>query len=87
MRTIDAVKQLDLASALPARYYFGEDMLAMEHRSVFARSWQLVARHDQLADEHHSAEVGRRNWPKTLKLRGADPEITISVVARRPNAP
>ena len=43
MRAVDAAKTLELASALPARYYFGEDMLAMEQRSVFARSWQLVA--------------------------------------------
>ena len=60
MRTIDAVKQLELASALPARYYFGEDMLAMEQRSVFARSWQLVAHHDQLAEpgDHVVEKIG-----------------------------
>ena len=50
MRAVDGAKQLELASALPARYYFGDDMLAMEQRAVFARSWQLVAHHSQLAE-------------------------------------
>jgi len=50
MRAVDAAKTLELASALPARYYFGDDMLAMEQRSVFAQSWQLVAHHNQLAE-------------------------------------
>ncbi|MCP1374633.1 aromatic ring-hydroxylating oxygenase subunit alpha [Dyella lutea] len=41
---------LDHATALPARYYVGEAMLAMEQRAVFARSWQLVAHQGQLAE-------------------------------------
>lgn len=71
MRTIDAVKQLELASALPARYYFGEDMLAMEQRTVFARSWQLVARHDQLADpgDHVVEKIGE---VPVIVIRGQD---------------
>ncbi|MET0814818.1 MAG: aromatic ring-hydroxylating dioxygenase subunit alpha, partial [Pseudoxanthomonas sp.] len=60
MRTTDAVKTLEQASALPARYYFGDDMLAMEQRAVFARSWQLVAHHSQLAEagDHVVERVG-----------------------------
>lgn len=71
MRTIDAVKQLELASALPARYYFGENMLAMEQRSVFARSWQLVARHDQLAEagDHVVEKIGE---VPVIVIRGQD---------------
>lgn len=60
MRAVDAVKELERASALPARYYFGEDMLAMEQRAVFARSWQLVAHHAQLAEpgDHIVENIG-----------------------------
>ncbi|MGH8060648.1 MAG: aromatic ring-hydroxylating oxygenase subunit alpha [Pseudoxanthomonas sp.] len=60
MRAVDAAKELELASALPARYYFGEDMLAMEQRAVFARSWQLVAHHAQLAEpgDHVVERIG-----------------------------
>jgi choline monooxygenase len=43
-------KKLDHATALPARYYAGEPMLAMEQGAVFARSWQLVAHQGQLAE-------------------------------------
>ncbi len=50
MPVVDAITSLDQARALPARHYFGEDVLAMETRSVFARSWQLVAYAAQLAE-------------------------------------
>lgn len=44
-----AIESLDRAHALPARYYVGEQMLAMERRAVFARSWQPLAHREQLA--------------------------------------
>lgn len=71
MRAVDAAKTLELASALPARYYFGEDMLAMEQRSVFARSWQLVAHHDQLveAGDHVVEKIGE---VPVIVIRGQD---------------
>jgi len=71
MRAVDAAKTLELASALPARYYFGEDMLAMEQRSVFARSWQLVAHHDQLAEagDHVVEKIGE---VPVIVIRGQD---------------
>lgn len=47
---IDHHDGLERAHALQARYYFGPDMLAMEQRVVFARSWQLVAHQAQLAE-------------------------------------
>ena len=47
----DTMKQdLNLAHALPARYYVGDAMLAMEQRAVFSRSWQLLAHREQLAE-------------------------------------
>lgn len=71
MRAVDAAKELELASALPARYYFGDGMLAMEQRSVFARSWQLVAHHNQLAEpgDHVVEKVGE---VPVIVIRGQD---------------
>jgi choline monooxygenase len=50
MQNDDPAEALDRAHALPARHYFGDAMLEMEQRAVFARSWQLLARSDQLAE-------------------------------------
>jgi choline monooxygenase len=71
MRAVDTAKKLELASALPARYYFGDDMLAMEQRSVFARSWQLVAQHNQLAEpgDHVVEKIGE---VPVIVVRGQD---------------
>ncbi|MEO8364954.1 MAG: aromatic ring-hydroxylating dioxygenase subunit alpha [Pseudoxanthomonas sp.] len=71
MRAHDPVKELERATALPARYYFGEDMLAMEQRAVIARSWQLVAHHSQLAGpgDHVVEQVGH---VPVLLVRGQD---------------
>lgn len=71
MRAVDAAKELELASALPARYYFGDDMLAMEQRSVFAQSWQLVAHHNQLAEpgDHVVEKIGE---VPVIVIRGQD---------------
>ena len=71
MQAVDAAKALELASALPARYYFGEDMLAMEQRSVFARSWQLVAHQAQLAEpgDHVVERIGE---VPVIVVRGQD---------------
>jgi choline monooxygenase len=59
------------ASALSARHYFGEDMLALERRNVFGRSWQLVAHQGQLAEpgDHVVEEIA---GTPVLLLRGAD---------------
>lgn len=71
MQAVDAVKELETATALPARYYFGEDMLAMEQRAVFARSWQLVAHHAQLAEpgDHVVERIGE---VPVILIRGQD---------------
>ncbi len=60
MHAHDPVKALERASALPARYYFGAAMLALEQRAVFAHSWQLVAHHAQLAEpgDHVVENIG-----------------------------
>jgi choline monooxygenase len=71
MQPVDASKVLELASALPARYYFGEDMLAMEQRAVFARSWQLVAHAGQLAEAGDHV-VGKVGEVPVILVRGQD---------------
>ena len=50
-------KPLDHATALPARYYLGEAMLAMERRAVFARSWQLVAQQRQRGEPDRGQRI------------------------------
>jgi choline monooxygenase len=70
----DTTVALERAHALPARHYFGEDMLACEQRNVFARSWQLLARRELLAapGDHVVESIG--NVP-VLIVRGNDGEL------------
>lgn len=62
---------LDTATALPARHYVGQAMLDLDHRAVFARSWQLVAHQAQLAGpgDHVVEQVGH---VPVIVVRGAD---------------
>ena len=64
-------QDLTRAHALSARYYFGEDMLAMEQRAVFARSWQLVAHQGQLAEAGDHVVEQIAGTP-VLLVRGQD---------------
>lgn len=72
--TVEPGIDLSRATALPARYYFGEAMLAMEHKTVFARSWQLVAHQGLLAEpgDHVVEQVGE---VPVLVVRGSDGEL------------
>ncbi|PRH81680.1 aromatic ring-hydroxylating oxygenase subunit alpha [Arenimonas caeni] len=71
MPTATPTTPLELATALPARHYAGEAAHARDLRAVFGRSWQLVARADQLegAGDHVVDTVGRL---PVLVVRGAD---------------
>ena len=62
---------LAIAHALDPRYYVGAEVLALEQRRVFARSWQLVAHQGQLAapGDHVVEEIA---GTPILALRGAD---------------
>jgi choline monooxygenase len=62
---------LDHARALSPRYYFGDAMLAMEQRAVFARSWQLVA-HQGLLAEPGDHVVEQIAGVPVLLVRGQD---------------
>lgn len=57
----DPPRELAQACALPPGYYTGVEMLERDLTRVFARSWQLVARCDQLAGagDHVVTVVGR----------------------------
>jgi choline monooxygenase len=70
----DTTVALERAHALPARHYFGEDMLACEQRNVFARSWQLLSRRELLtaAGDHVVESIG--NVP-VLIVRGNDGKL------------
>jgi choline monooxygenase len=46
----DAGAPLERASTIPAPWYIDERIFELERRSVFARSWQVVARADQVAE-------------------------------------
>jgi len=65
------VEELNRAHALPARYYAGDAVLAVEQRAVFARSWQLVAHQGQLAEpgDHVVEQVA---GVPVLLVRGQD---------------
>lgn len=67
----DAKKPLENSTALPARYYTDPAILEHEERSVFARSWQLVARKEQLANagDFIVEHIGRT---PILLVRGTD---------------
>jgi len=71
MQADTTILELERARALSPRYYFGDDMLAMELRAVFARSWQLVAHQGQLAEpgDHVVEQIG---GVPVLLVRGQD---------------
>jgi choline monooxygenase len=50
LRQYDPHLPLEEASTIPASWYVDERVLALERRTVFSRSWQLVGRIDQVRD-------------------------------------
>ena len=66
-----AEEDLNHARALPARYYVGADMLAMERRAVFAPSWQPLAHREQLAGPGDHV-IGEIAGVPVLLVRGKD---------------
>ena len=69
-----ATEPLERAHALPAPLYTDENVLAAEQQLVFARSWQLVAHAEAVANagDHVVAEIGRT---PIVVVRGADGEL------------
>src|SRR5436190_11252902 len=69
-----ATEPLERAHALPAPLYTDENVLAAEQKGVFARSWQLVAHTESLANagDHVVGEIGRT---PIVIVRGGDGEL------------
>ena len=73
-----SAEPLEQAHALAAHHYFGADMLALEQRSVFACSWQLVAHREQLAAPGDHVVEAVAGTP-VLVVRGKDGELRAFV--------
>lgn len=69
-----ASQPLDTAHALQATYYTGSAAAERDRRAVFARSWQLVAREDQLDGSGDHVVAGSAGVPLLL-VRGEDGEL------------
>ena len=67
---------LDRARALPANFYAGAGMPALDRRAIFDRGWQLVGHVSQLqqAGDHVVADLA--GLP-VLAVRGADDQIRV----------
>jgi len=75
------------AATLPSRYYFDPAVLAGEQRNVFARTWQLAGRAEQVreAGSYFTASIGGE---PLLVVRGADGELrAMSNVCRHRAGP
>lgn len=69
-----STQALARASTLPARFYVDEECAALDRRAVFARSWQLAARVDELAQAGDHVPVDVAGVPLLL-VRGEDGEL------------
>ena len=79
--------RLARASTLPSRYYVDPAVLAAEERSVFAKTWQLAGRAEQVREpgSYFTANVGGE---PLLIVRGADGELrAMSNVCRHRAGP
>ena len=63
--------RLEHASTLPSRLYLDADVLADENRTIFARTWQLAGRAEQVRDagQFFTTTIGEE---PVLVVRGAD---------------
>jgi choline monooxygenase len=71
-----APQPLDHATALPARYYVDQGIVAVDRRTAFECGWQLLAHVCQLrhAGDHVVADFA--GLP-VLAVRGVDDEIRV----------
>jgi choline monooxygenase len=63
--------RLAYASTIPSRFYFGDEALAEENRSVFGKTWQLIGRAGQVAEPGSFFTTTVAGEP-LLIVRGAD---------------
>jgi choline monooxygenase len=50
LRQFDPDRPLDRAETIPSTWYFDKDIYELERRAVFADTWQVVGRADQVAE-------------------------------------
>src|SRR5687767_5033004 len=63
---------LERASTIPAEWYIDPRVLDLERQTVFARSWQVAARLDQLRDEGSYVTCELPAGEPIVVVRGAD---------------
>ena len=79
--------RLERASTLPARYYSDPSVLQSEHRNLFARTWQLVGRAEQVRSTGDYLTASIAGEP-VLVVRGSDGELrALSNVCRHRAGP
>ncbi|MBV8546434.1 MAG: Rieske 2Fe-2S domain-containing protein [Acidobacteria bacterium] len=79
--------RLAYARTLPSAYYFDPDVLENENRNVFARSWQLAGRADQVREPGQFFTTTIANEP-LLIVRSSDGELrALSNVCRHRAGP
>ena len=79
--------RLEHASTLPSRYYIDAEVLAAEQRDLFARSWQLVGRAEQVRERGAFFTTSVAGEP-LLIVRGADGVVrALSNVCRHRAGP
>ena len=68
----DSGAPLERASTIPAPWYVDEHMFGLERRTVFARSWQVVARADQVAAAGQFVSGETADGEPFVVVRGED---------------
>ena len=68
----DAGAPLDEASTIPAAWYVDPDVLDLERRTVFGRSWQVAGRVDQLTTPGSFVSGELPGGEPAVLVRGAD---------------
>ena len=63
---------LERASTIPASWYVDPDLFALERRTVFARSWQVVGRADQVANPGQFLSAETAAGEPIVVVRDAD---------------
>ena len=63
--------RLEHASTIPARYYVDAAVLAEEQRAIFAKTWQLAGRGEQVREPGQFFTTTIANEP-LLVIRGSD---------------
>src|SRR4051794_33458248 len=79
--------RLAYARTLPSRYYFDQSVLDDENRNIFAKSWQLAGRAEQVREAGQFFTATIANEP-VLIVRGSDGELrALSNVCRHRAGP